>query len=258
MKLSPLSPTFLQERDALIAAAQAGGSAADVADIWAAFATRGMGFSATNPSGNTVVQAFDLPNITQSAAITINDSTGNNNGFPDPGELITINIPFDNNTGQTANNVSFQLVGGGFVKLAAFPNAIASDRTAPVHRPCRHPVRLSFHLPSMSIAVLDDESFNRSIVVGMPESETSRQNFDTVTAPYIPAGWTSTPVLGGVNWATVNTSSDTAPNSIYASTLQTMPAKLTLRRLRSRSRRPPLPFRSVIDTTRNRVGRRRS
>ena len=64
MKLAPLNPTYLQERDAIIAAARASGTATDVEDIWQGFATRGMGFSAQvlNPIGNSVVESFDLPN----------------------------------------------------------------------------------------------------------------------------------------------------------------------------------------------------
>ena len=214
MKLSPLNPTFLQERDSLIAAAQAGGSAADVVDIWSAFAARGMGFTATNPSGNTVVQAFDLPNITQTAAITINDSTGNGNGFPEPGELITINVPFDNNTGQTATGVSFQLVGGASSNVASFPNgfqAIAQlQYIVPAATPCGSTINLTLNVNSN----LGPVSFNRSIIIGAP-SQTLAQNFDSVTVPNLPSGWTSTSVLGGINWVTVNTTADTAPNSIY-------------------------------------------
>ena len=70
---------MLQARDALIAAANAGAGtpadqAADVADIWAGFATRGMGFSAqiTNAGsgcGNTrVVEAFDVPGVNGTTA----------------------------------------------------------------------------------------------------------------------------------------------------------------------------------------------
>src|SRR5690606_7110068 len=82
MKLAPLGPTFLQERDAIIAAAQAGGTGDDVTDIWNGFAIRGMGYSAriTNPGsgGNDarVVEAFDLPNLFQAPAFTVNDSAG--------------------------------------------------------------------------------------------------------------------------------------------------------------------------------------
>jgi hypothetical protein len=64
MKLAPIRPTFLQERDAIIAAAQAGGDQADVNDLWAGFALRGMGLSARVISDVTpvvVVEAFDLP-----------------------------------------------------------------------------------------------------------------------------------------------------------------------------------------------------
>jgi Fungalysin metallopeptidase (M36)/Bacterial Ig domain len=44
MKLDPANPTFLHARDAILAAANAGGgTAADIADIWAGFAARGMG-----------------------------------------------------------------------------------------------------------------------------------------------------------------------------------------------------------------------
>lgn len=215
MKLSPLNPTFLQERDALIAAAQAGGSAGDVVDIWAAFAARGMGFSARNPADNTVVEAFDLPNITQTAPITINDSTGNGNGVADPGELITVNIPFDNNTGQTATGVSFQLIGGASANQASFPNgqqAIAQlQYLVPAQTPCGSSISLTFNVNSNLGPVI----FNRSIIVGSP-AQTFSQNFDSVTTPGLPSGWVSASVAGGINWTTVTTNSDTAPNSVFA------------------------------------------
>ena len=72
MKLAPLGPTILQERDAILTAAQASSfapeAAADVADVWAGFALRGMGFSAlvnnqgTGANNTVVTDGFDLPN----------------------------------------------------------------------------------------------------------------------------------------------------------------------------------------------------
>ena len=58
MKGDPVGPTMLQARDAIIAAANAGGgTAADIADIWAGFAVRGMGVTASievaGTGGNT-------------------------------------------------------------------------------------------------------------------------------------------------------------------------------------------------------------
>lgn len=43
------------------------------------------------------------------------------------------------------------------------------------------------------------------------------QNFDSVTPPFLPAGWTSssTTTGGPRNWVTVNTGSDTAPNHVF-------------------------------------------
>ncbi|MET0164320.1 MAG: M36 family metallopeptidase, partial [Vicinamibacterales bacterium] len=54
MKLSPLSPNFLQARDAILAAAAAGGATQDdIDDIWAGFAVRGLGvLAAITSEGN--------------------------------------------------------------------------------------------------------------------------------------------------------------------------------------------------------------
>jgi hypothetical protein len=66
MKLSPLNPTMLQSRDAIIAAASVSDSA-DAAPVWRGFAIRGMGLSAlilnvgTGSNNTSVVEAFDLP-----------------------------------------------------------------------------------------------------------------------------------------------------------------------------------------------------
>jgi subtilisin-like proprotein convertase family protein len=61
MKLDPLSPTLLQARDSILAAANAGGgTATDIADIWAGFATRGMGVLASQ-SGSAVTESFLTP-----------------------------------------------------------------------------------------------------------------------------------------------------------------------------------------------------
>jgi hypothetical protein len=66
MTLAPTNPTLLQERDAIIIAAQIRDSS-DVAAVWRGFAIRGMGLNAgiQNPgtgANNTVVtEAFNLP-----------------------------------------------------------------------------------------------------------------------------------------------------------------------------------------------------
>ncbi|MDH3402535.1 MAG: M36 family metallopeptidase [Acidobacteriota bacterium] len=63
MKLQPCSPTFVDARDAILAADVANNAGANECEIWNAFAKRGLGFSAD--AGGTGVgdetEAFDLP-----------------------------------------------------------------------------------------------------------------------------------------------------------------------------------------------------
>ena len=64
MKLSPPNPTFTQARDAIILADQVNTQGANYSDLWAAFARRGLGFSAVALESATtsgVEEAFDLP-----------------------------------------------------------------------------------------------------------------------------------------------------------------------------------------------------
>ena len=81
MKLSPVNPTFLQARDAIILADDINNDGTNYLDLWAAFAKRGMGASATSPSSSTtagVQEAFDLPDDLK---ITPND------GFVSSGQV---------------------------------------------------------------------------------------------------------------------------------------------------------------------------
>jgi hypothetical protein len=105
MKLSPLSPNFQNERDSIIAAAQAASAtpetAADVLDVREGFRIRGMGFSATD-NGTTVVEAFDAADLSGGSGAVV--TSGNN--LLEPNECNTLNIPLVNNSGNAVSNVS--------------------------------------------------------------------------------------------------------------------------------------------------------
>jgi hypothetical protein len=221
MKLSPLNPTFLQERDSLVAAAQAGGTGADVADIWAAFATRGMGFSATNPTGNAVVESFDLPNVALSNPFTVDDTPGNRNGVPEPGENVLLNIAVTNNTGNTVTAVTVNVNGGANVSYGNINNNQTISRSFP------------FSIPAVACGSTQDVTINitsslgvqtpqiRSFILGSPRGTV--ENFDTTTAPGLPAGWTTTQDIGTDNrWKTTATGPDSAPNSVFAGDPETV------------------------------------
>lgn len=124
MKLAPTGPTFLQERDAIIAAAAAlplaPQASADVFDVREGFRVRGMGFSASIQNAGTgannaaVTEAFDVPNAIFTNPNTVSDSSGDNDGFPEPTENILISVPITNNSGSGAiTNVTASITGGG-------------------------------------------------------------------------------------------------------------------------------------------------
>lgn len=64
MKLSPVDPTFVEARDAIIQADLNATAGANSREIWAGFAKRGMGLGAVNTSNTrtqAVEEAFDVP-----------------------------------------------------------------------------------------------------------------------------------------------------------------------------------------------------
>jgi hypothetical protein len=225
MKLAPLGPTFLQERDAIIAAAQASlpmpQASQDVADIWAGFAIRGMGASAivtasgTGASNTRVIEASDLPNLTQTPNFTVSDSTGDNDGYAEPGEPVVLNIPLFNNTGINADNTTLQLVGGGSANYGTVVNNGVVSRTinytVPANTSCGSTITLNFNVNSS----LGATSFSRIIIIGVPQT-TFAENFDGVTAPAFPSGWTATVVQSGQNFVNSTINPDSAPNSAFA------------------------------------------
>jgi hypothetical protein len=225
MKLAPLAPTFLTERDAIIAAAQASTegplASIDVADFWQGFAARGIGASASiqNPgSGNgttRVTEAFDLPNLYQEPDLTISDAVGNGNGYPDPGEALTITIPLTNVSGVTATNTSLQIVGGGSASYGNIESGTTVSRsmpyTVPLSAACGSVVSLTLNVSSTLGPVI----FVRTFAVGRP-TVTYSEAFDSVTAPAIPPGWTAQAVQGGVNFVTTSTTPDSGVNAAFA------------------------------------------
>ncbi|PIZ08056.1 MAG: hypothetical protein COY56_05830 [Flavobacteriaceae bacterium CG_4_10_14_0_8_um_filter_34_31] len=92
LKLQPCSPGFVSGRDAILAADIALYNGANQCIIWAAFAKRGLGFSATQGSTNSNadnIQAFDLPptsfNAPTSFCVTEGVQSGLSGGTPGGG-----------------------------------------------------------------------------------------------------------------------------------------------------------------------------
>jgi hypothetical protein len=83
LRLAPPEPTFLDMRDAILAAA--GGDAADADRLWGVFAARGMGWSArtTGPGDAAPFAAGDLPPRVRTGAATAGQTTASLSGTVD-------------------------------------------------------------------------------------------------------------------------------------------------------------------------------
>lgn len=80
LKLQGANPSFLAARDAILAADAVRTGGQNKAEIWTAFARRGMGFSASdggNANSFTVTEAFDLPPLGAVSGAVFQDDDGN-------------------------------------------------------------------------------------------------------------------------------------------------------------------------------------
>jgi Tol biopolymer transport system component len=219
MKLDPASPTFLQARDSILAADCAGFGGADEQDIWAGFATRGAGFSASTTGGATtasdVIEAFDMPNLTLNP-VTFTDAGGNANGYADPGETVELTVALVNPYCATpANGTTATVTGGGTADYGTIAGgAVASQVIAysvPANTPCDTLLTISIDINS-SLGPLT-KSF--TFVVGQPIVG-NVESFDSVTAPALPAGWTTAHTGSLADWVTSTSNASNAPNSAFS------------------------------------------
>ena len=103
MKMAPLNPNMLQERDSIIAVASAiTDTPADVLDVREGFRRRGFGFSASVQSASSVTEAFDSADLSSSNAASV--TSGNN--ILEPNECNTLNVPLTNNSGNPVTGVN--------------------------------------------------------------------------------------------------------------------------------------------------------
>jgi subtilisin-like proprotein convertase family protein len=105
MKMTPISPSFVDARDALIDADCAANACANEQSIWDGFADRGLGYNAVAPLGISlsmnasshmgIGESFSAPFL-DVAGFSVDDSSGNNNGAVDPGETVNLTVFLQN------------------------------------------------------------------------------------------------------------------------------------------------------------------
>lgn len=146
MKLCPANPNFIQSRDAIIQADLVNNAGANRNEIWAAFAKRGMGASASSPASSTtsgVVEAFDLPDdlsVSPSAEAVFAGEAGgpfnptsvtytlSNNGVVDLDWAASVGQPW-----LALSSASGTIAGGGSATVTATLNAAANSLPNGLH-----------------------------------------------------------------------------------------------------------------------------
>ncbi len=215
MKLDPVNPTLIDARNSLLAADAAGFASEDVQDIWAGFATRGMGFGATMATENANgKESFDNP-LPGLGTVTFSDASCNANGVADPGEDLTLSLPLTNPLHFAVNGVT-ATVGGETVDFGTIEPGQTVTRqilyTVPAGAACGDAVTGTVVVGGS----LGEQTKTFTLPTGGTPVVTFAENFDGATAPALPAGWSAlvNPV-GSPVWRTVNTSSQSAPNAAF-------------------------------------------
>jgi fungalysin metallopeptidase (M36)/HYR domain-containing protein len=213
MKLDPVNPTPVSARNSLLTADAAGFSGADEVDIWAGFAARGIGFGSSIQSlvNFNVIESFDKP-IPGMGAVTFTEASGNMNGFADPGENLTLSIPLTNPLTQTLTGVTATVVGGGTASYGTLASGQTTSQNISYTLPANTVPGDKVTLSVVVTSNLGTETKTFKLRTGTPV-QIFAENFDGVTAPALPAGWTTSQTGSETLWVTSTTASDSGPNA---------------------------------------------
>jgi subtilisin-like proprotein convertase family protein len=179
----------------------------------------------TNGNTTTINECIQgIPNIQAAGATITAESCSPADGTLSPSETVTVDFGLKNNgAAATTNLVATLLATGGVTNPSGPQNygAIPPDNTTVVVRPftftvdpalaCGDTVTATFQLQD---GTRDLGTVTFTFTIGTPFTSES-ENFDGVTAPILPAGWTTTTAGSGAPWVTNTTSPDTAPNSAF-------------------------------------------
>ncbi|MBP7867272.1 MAG: M20/M25/M40 family metallo-hydrolase [Acidobacteria bacterium] len=144
------------------------------------------------------------------------------NSAADPGETVTYAVTLKNKTATAFTNLTATLQATGGVTAPSGPvsyGAVAAGSSATRN--------FSFTVsPSVSCGgtvtmtlALQDGATNlpgvsATLVTGATQTALT-ENFDAVTAPTLPAGWSATVASGSATWATSSASANSAPNAAF-------------------------------------------
>jgi hypothetical protein len=180
------------------------------------------GFGGTNDNQRLFCIDPNQPFLQSSVSYVSDNGTPANN-VPDPGETVTVSLDIHNIGGVASSNVMATLQNTGGITNPSAPQSYgAINAGATVSR------NFTFQVPAnavcggqitLTFAIVDgatNYTLNKTYTLGVLQVSYS-ENFDGVTAPALPAGWTTSNTGAGppALWTTTTTGPDTAPNSAF-------------------------------------------
>ena len=167
-------------------------------------------------------ESMPVANVVADAATIVAESCTPTNGAIDPGETVTVNFSLKNvGTADTGNLVATLLATGGvstpdgpqtFGVLTAGGGSVVLPFTFTASGACGGAITNTFQLQD-GAANLGVATF--ILPLGRQTIDFA-ENFDEVTPPALPSGWTTSATSGQSGWMTSAGSADTSPNAAFS------------------------------------------
>ena len=165
------------------------------------------------------------------ASAPIAESASPANNAVDPGETVVVNLPvFNYGSVATVNLIGTLQASGGVTPttnnplsygvIAAGGGSVTRPYTFIASGACGNTITLTLQLKDGTTSY---GTVTYTLTLGALSTTTTLvENFDGVTAPALPAGWTSTIVSGAnANWTTSTTTPDAGANAVFATAVAT-------------------------------------
>lgn len=170
MRLSPLNPSFLDGRDAILLADQTSFAGAHHGQLWQLFARRGMGWGARTPSPNatSATASFSAtPLLVSATAVDDAAPLGDGDAIAEPGEALRLRVTLQDPSPTALTNVAATLttsapgvtIGGALASWGTIPgggsaqNGTPFELTVPAAAACGTQLPLTLHVTSDQGAV---------------------------------------------------------------------------------------------------------
>ncbi len=177
-------------------------------------------------NGENVTRNFALQPVPviENTATQLSSESCALNGAPEPGETVTLQIALRNTGVLTATDLTATLLPSGGIIASSPAQSYGSmpPNGPPVSRPFTFSIATNVGCGSRLTLDLEMRDGGSPIGhVSIPvrtgvQRLAFQQNFDSVTAPTLPAGWTTTSSPNHQLWRTSSTRNQSLPNSLFS------------------------------------------